>query len=114
MYFSGAWRGYWEQQGLGRQKMHNLVLHFDGQRVHGRGTDCIGVFVFDGEVTEGGGIAMVKRYLGAHAVLYAGQYDGEGVIFGRWSVPGIDSGNFALRPLLDSSLKDAPIRQWRA
>jgi hypothetical protein len=108
MYFSGAWRGYWEQAGFGRQLMHDLTLHFDGGRIDGSGYDCIGAFAFVGGYDELGGVYLVKQYVGRHKVEYHGRYDGEGTIFGRWTIGEDWSGSFALSPE-KFTVSDAPI-----
>ncbi len=97
MYPSGLWTGYWEQTLWGRQSMHELQLQFDAGEVHGSGWDVIGPFSFHGQYDENGLIVMTKRYVGKHTVLYRGQYDGEGTIFGRWSIGELWTGPFALR-----------------
>ena len=83
---SARWIGYWEQQGFGRQAMSDLQLEFAGGRISGSGWDIVGPFKFSGECGPGGAVAMVKQYLGQHAVLYEGWYDGEGTISGQWII----------------------------
>ncbi|MGH7139697.1 MAG: hypothetical protein ACREHD_28490 [Pirellulales bacterium] len=95
------WRGYWEQRGWGRQPMRNLTLEFAGGIVRWQGVDCIGRFTFEGTCDAQGVVAMVKQYLGRHQVLYQGQFDGEGTIFGRWSIRPFDSGEFVLTVVRD-------------
>src|SRR4051794_34784171 len=99
MYPSGAWRGYWEQAGYGRQPMHDLVLRFGGGQVEGSGRDCIGRFTFAGTYDDRGSVTLVKQYVGRHRVQYQGTYDGEGTIYGRWSIYDVYSGPFALSPV---------------
>ncbi len=96
------WTGWWEQRGLGRRTMHNLVLDIaaDGM-VSGGGEDCIGPFTFEGRFRPDGMISLVKQYLGRHWVRYEGCNSGEG-IFGTWDISGFWTGRFALRPLADS------------
>jgi hypothetical protein len=98
MYISGSWRGYWEQAGYGRQLMHDLKLRFAAGRIDGGGYDCIGGFAFAGKYDERGGVHLVKQYIGKHTVVYTGRYDGEGTIYGRWTIGELWSGPFALRP----------------
>jgi hypothetical protein len=107
MYPSGSWRGYWEQAGWGRQPMRELVLRFADGAVEGEGVDCIGRFTFAGEYGRDGSVTLVKQYVGRHRVLYRGSYDGEGTIFGRWSIGEHWSGPFALSP--DRSLRPADL-----
>jgi hypothetical protein len=111
MYPSGTWRGYWEQEVWGRQPMGPLVLRFVDGRIEGEGRDVVGPFTFEGDYDERGTIRMVKQYLGRHRVLYQGTYDGEGTIFGRWSIPPLGSGAFALSPVAGKPPKDAPIEE---
>jgi hypothetical protein len=109
MFPSGAWRGYWEQLGWGRQPMAPLTLRFAGGRVEGEGRDCIGRFTFAGRYDERGTVTMTKQYVGRHAVRYEGTYDGEGTLFGRWSIGTTWSGPFALSPVQPRPPADAPI-----
>ena len=97
------WTGWWEQRGLGRHTMHNLVLDVAASGVvTGRGEDCVGLFTFDGQFLTNGAISLVKQYVGCHRVSYEGQNSGEG-IFGTWYIPGFNTGKFALRPEADGS-----------
>jgi hypothetical protein len=109
MYPSGAWRGYWEQVLWGRQPMEPLVLRFADGIVEGEGEDCIGPFTFTGLYEADGTVTMIKQYLGKHTVQYQGTYDGEGTIYGRWSIGSAWSGPFALSPVRASPPADAPI-----
>jgi hypothetical protein len=109
MYPSGSWRGYWEQAGWGRQPMHELELHFGGGNVRGSGRDVIGRFTFAGTYDYHGLVRLVKQYLGRHQVLYEGTYDGEGTIYGQWSIGDRWRGPFALSPLRGGADPDALI-----
>jgi hypothetical protein len=111
MYPSGPWRGYWEQEVWGRQPMDNLVLRFADGFVDGQGKDVIGAFTFSGEYDAEGGVTLVKQYVGRHRVLYHGSYDGEGTIFGRWSIGQHWSGPFALSPVQRRAAAELPIRE---
>jgi hypothetical protein len=88
--------GWWQQDEFGRQPMNNLRLRFDGGAISGSGYDIIGLFRFAGTITQQGHVAMVKQYLGQHAVDYVGTYDGEGVLFGDWRV-GYSSGKWLIK-----------------
>ena len=103
MYPSGAWRGFWEQPIFGKQSMRQLVLRFEGGRIDGDGVDVIGRFTFSGSYDDAGSVALVKQYAGRHQVLYRGAYDGEGSIFGRWSIGEYWSGPFVLAPIRGES-----------
>jgi hypothetical protein len=89
--------------------MGPLVLRFEGGRITGEGRDVVGPFTFAGEYDDRGAIRMVKQYLGRHRVLYQGTYDGEGTVFGRWSIPPLWSGSFALSPVLGKPPEEMPI-----
>lgn len=93
---TSTWRGYWEQRGWGRQPMHDVVLSIHEGLVSGQGFDCVGRFTFRGTWDSQGVVFLVKQYVRKHQVLYQGQYDGEGTIFGRWSIVPFDSGEFLL------------------
>jgi hypothetical protein len=93
--------------------MHDLQLRFAGGLVEGEGRDVVGRFTFHGTYDDQGGVYLVKQYLrtegieepgnAGHQVTYMGTYDGEGTIFGRWSIQeDRTSGPFAL----------APVRGW--
>lgn len=109
MYPSGRWRGYWEQAYWGRQAMRDLVLRFADGLVRGQGVDLIGAFTFQGEYDQSGNVVLVKQYLGRHQVLYRGRYDGEGTIFGEWTIGERWRGPFALSPEEFQVAADAPI-----
>jgi hypothetical protein len=112
MYFSGPWQGYWEQTIWGRQTMDDLVLTFRAGQIEGSGRDIIGRFLFHGVVDPAtGAVVMTKQYLGRHTVEYRGQYDGEGTIFGRWTIGTEWSGPFALSPRRGPIPVDAPIQE---
>jgi hypothetical protein len=109
------WSGWWEQQGLGRQKMYNLVLDIDSEgRIVGGGDDCIGRFTFRGQFRPDGTVSLVKQYVGLHQVAYEGCNSGEG-IFGTWCIsvawPFCDTGKFALRPVADHLAETAEIEE---
>jgi len=111
MYFTGPWQGYWEQARYGRQPMIDLVLSFAKGVIRGSGKDIVGRFTFHGSYDQAtGAVVMTKQYLGAHAVDYRGQYDGEGTIFGHWSIGPNWSGPFALTPKRGTVDPDAPIQ----
>jgi hypothetical protein len=76
--------------------MHDVVLAIHEGLVSGQGIDCVGRFSFRGTWDSQGVVSLVKQYVRKHQVLYQGQYDGEGSIFGRWSIAPFDSGEFLL------------------
>jgi hypothetical protein len=91
------WTGYWEQRGMGRQPMDDLMLQLGDGLIRGGGRDIIGRFTFYGRMEQNGRVLLTKQYIGQHAVAYQGEYDGEGTIFGQWSIGSFDSGDFLLR-----------------
>jgi hypothetical protein len=109
MYPSGGWRGYWEQAGYGRQLMEDFTLWFAQGKVEGSGRDCIGAFTFTGSYDDQGLVVMTKQYIGRHRVNYHGSYDGEGTIFGTWSIPPVWSGPFALTPAQRQPAGEQPL-----
>ena len=111
------WSGWWEQRGLGRQEMRNIVLNVGpAGEVLGSGDDCVGSFTITG--TFSAEVVLVKQYVGQHFLHYVGTNSGEG-IFGTWQVPGFPaipgatSGRFALFPTKDSSSDRAAVRELK-
>jgi hypothetical protein len=105
------WTGWWEQYGLGRRTMHNLVLEVAaGGVVTGSGEDCIGPFTFEGQFRADGTVSLTKQYIGRHWVSYKGQNSGEG-IFGTWWISDFWTGKFALRPLAEGEDECDEIRE---
>ncbi len=94
MFPSGKWRGFWQQTGWGQQLMEDFVLRFDSGAIEGGGRDVVGRFTFSGTYDDHGSVRMVKQYIGRHQVIYEGTWDGEGTIFGTWSIPPDLSGPF--------------------
>lgn len=112
MYESGTWVGHWDQNGMGRQDMHDLVIDFDGGVLRGHGWDCVGKFTLEGQVEPTAEVQIVKRYTGRHSVVYRGRHDGEGMIHGVWALDG-DNGTWAIRPSGGFRKTDAPIVELR-
>jgi len=82
--------GWWEQVFHGRQPMDDLQLAVDGRAVDGVGTDIIGRFTLQGLISDDGRVSILKDYLGRHSVRYEGHHDGEGRMWGVWSLPGFN------------------------
>jgi hypothetical protein len=108
MFPSGRWRGFWEQQGWGRQWMEELHLTFAEGTVTGSGKDCIGGFAFNGSYTAKGEIFLEKQYFGRHSVQYQGRVGGEGAVMGFWSIWGRMSGPFVLMAIVED-VEELPI-----
>jgi hypothetical protein len=121
MFVSGVWRGFWEQEGYGRQPMEAFELHFHGGLATGHGLDVVGRFTFQGEYDEATGrVTLVKQYLGRHRVFYDGRPDGEGSILGKWTITEsfvgteyVTTGPFVLNPDLPRPTGDEPITEIR-
>ena len=119
MYPSGVWKGFWQQDGWGRQPMEAFRLKFGGGEITGGGFDVVGRFVFAGRYDERtGAVTLVKRYLGKHAVVYVGEPDGEGCIGGEWAVDEdyfgtrfVSRGPFLLKPELPEPTGDEPVEE---
>ena len=97
MFPSGRWIGHFNQTGLGRCEMQDLMIFFVGDRISGSGRDAVGAFSLSGRVLPGHRIEMLKEYDNRHHVAYLGEHVGEGIITGAWSLTH-DSGTFAIRP----------------
>jgi hypothetical protein len=88
--------GWWEQPIFGRHAMRQLRMAFAEGRVRGAGRDIVGEFLFNGTISPDGDVVMIKHYIGRHSVNYVGKYDGEGLMWGRWSL-GIFRGPWMIR-----------------
>jgi hypothetical protein len=77
--------------------MSDLVLRFWAGLIEGEGIDIVGRFEFAGSYADNGTVRLVKYYR-SHDVLYQGTYDGEGTIFGEWTIGKYWRGPFALTP----------------
>lgn len=105
--------GWWEQSGLGRQEMHDLLLGFSGGDVSGSGHDIIGPFTIAGQI-DGDKALLVKQYIGMHRVEYPGQFDGEGTFQGLWHIHGF-GGKWMIRVVDNLGQQDqsrAAIEDW--
>ena len=117
MYPSGVWRGFWQQEGFGRQTMREFELRFKGERIVGSGTDIVGPFTVRGECNPSNGhVVMVKQYHNKHAVTYDGGPDGEGSIQGTWQIDGslfgvTWKGPFLMQPVVAPTPGDDGIRE---
>jgi hypothetical protein len=80
--------GWWQQEGYGRQPMHQLHIAFQQSQIVGSGVDMIAPFTLTGNLRSDGVVEIVKQYTGRHTVLYVGQYDGEGTLYGDWDIDG--------------------------
>jgi hypothetical protein len=102
--------GWWEQNGLGRQAMHNLCVEFVSGQMRGTGTDIVGNFTLHGSLESGGRVQIVKQYIGRHHVIYLGQYDGEGTFFGTWVIDA-GHGNWSIKILCSRSNSATEIQE---
>ena len=102
--------GWWEQRGLGRQPMLDLVLNFRGASFVGQGRDVIANFSLSGNVRQDGSVEILKQYRHRHSVLYVGNYDGEGTFNGRWDIGG-HQGEWSIRLLKSSVANEDDIQE---
>jgi hypothetical protein len=77
------------------RKGEGIVSYF-----RGNGIDC----------DDRRNVVMVKQYIGKHRVLHRGVYDGEGTIYGTWSIGEFWKGPFALSPVQSRPAPYAPIQ----
>lgn len=66
--------------------MEDLVLDFSGGQIRGTGRDIVGDFEMHGTIEQTARVRIVKQYVGRHQVIYLGDYDGEGTMFGTWLI----------------------------
>ena len=71
---------------MGRQPMSDLKVQVHDGLIHGSGLDVVGQFTMAGQMAQGGVVRIVKQYVGRHQVVYIGNYDGEGTLFGTWMI----------------------------
>ncbi|MEZ6137789.1 MAG: hypothetical protein R3C53_23120 [Pirellulaceae bacterium] len=102
--------GWWQQAGFGRQPMHELVLSFTGDRIHGGGIDIVAPFELEGRVRKDGSVEIIKQYIGLHKVIYVGQYDGEGTLYGTWDING-HQGKWSIKLLHPAGANDLTIQE---
>jgi hypothetical protein len=82
--------------------MDALWVEFSGDRLMGGGQDIVGVFTLLGTMQSNGSVRIVKRYHGKHEVVYFGQYDGEGLFYGSWTINML-TGNWSIKLLSGNS-----------
>ncbi|MCA9105783.1 MAG: hypothetical protein KDA83_10180 [Planctomycetales bacterium] len=103
--------GWWEQAGLGRQPMRDLVLSFAEGQIAGTGVDIVGEFELRGEL-HGDKMYLRKHYIGSHVIEYHGLSVGEGGYTGVWTSHGEAGGNWFIGivasrgALSDAALED--------
>ena len=66
--------------------MEDLVIEFSAGLIRGSGRDVVGDFQMYGTMEPNGRVKIVKQYTGRHQVVYIGNYDGEGTMFGTWLI----------------------------
>lgn len=87
------WTGTFWQGGMANQM--RLVMDFQGNQVHGRGSDEVGTYLIRGN-NDGYNVNFAKQYWGAHTVMYSGHWQNNQIV-GHWNIPGNDNGKFNLR-----------------
>ena len=80
------WAGIYMQEGAETEMIFDHMNIFNN-RIEGRGSDEVGEFTINGDFKPNGQVNFVKQYIGQHSVQYAGQYDGNRIISGQWSIP---------------------------
>jgi hypothetical protein len=76
--------------------MEDLVIEFSSGLIRGSGRDIVGAFQMNGTMEKNGRVRIVKQYIGRHQVVYIGEYDGEGTLFGTWLIE-ILSGSWSIK-----------------
>lgn len=88
--------------------MQDLQLSMSESRIAGKGRDVVGSFTMDGCRRPDGLVEILKQYRGAHSVLYVGNYDGEGTLYGTWDISGY-RGQWSIRILHPQGDQDQEI-----
>lgn len=95
---SNNWNGFFAQNGTKNDMI--LSMGVNSGSIFGTGSDDVGSFVLRGK-SDGGDFNFVKKYLGAHQVLYFGKVQGGAgsrSVRGKWTIPEADcDGKFALQ-----------------
>lgn len=106
--------GWWEQAGLGRQPMRDLVLSFAEGQIAGTGVDIVGEFELRGRLV-GEVIFLRKQYIGQHVIEYHGLSVGEGAYTGMWTFDGRPGGNWFIGVVASrGSLSDAALEDLKS
>ncbi|MEM6473777.1 MAG: hypothetical protein AAF802_29735 [Planctomycetota bacterium] len=90
--------------------MTDLELSFSQGRIFGRGTDIVGDFDMDGELTNEW-IFIRKQYVGQHSIDYHGQSVGEGAYGGTWSCYGTPGGKWFIGIVRAEEISDESTSQ---
>ena len=95
---SGEWEGFYIYNRFSRKDPMSCELHFAAGEISGEGSDPVGSFSWSGKYdTEAGTCSLVKQYHHAHAVIYHGHADENG-IWGRWHIGIWGNGGFHIWP----------------
>jgi len=95
--WSCGWTGWFAQNGQ-KSNMHfeNFQIDFNGS-IWGHGADQIGKFNISGKMNmQNNHFTFHKQYVGQHNVVYQGSMN-QGLMVGKWSIPGNCQGNFQIR-----------------
>ncbi len=60
----------------------------------------MGSFTLSGFMEQNGRVRIKKQYTGQHHVMYIGDYDGEGTLFGTWLIDSL-AGKWSIKLLHD-------------
>lgn len=83
--FDVPWTGYYVQNGAQNEMtFDNMWISMSGG-ISGSGSDGVGSFTLNGQISPNGFFQFIKQYDGAHAVRYQGNIS-PGCLSGRWSL----------------------------
>lgn len=91
-----TWEGTYEYAGQDAPMTFKSMYISATGNIKGHGSDDNGPFTIEGAMA-GKEVKFVKQYTGAHAVNYSGHIDNQGVIQGKWEIPGNCDGSFKLK-----------------
>ncbi len=106
---TGEWNGFYLERHQEKRGWMHLYLSFANGQIQGEGTDYVGPWVASGNYDLDSGICQwVKKYIGKHHVVYAGQVTENG-IQGQWEISFI-RGPFHIWPKGLSQLTELYLR----
>ena len=91
-----TWEGTYEYCGDHTPMTFKSMFIFADGNIKGHGSDENGAFTILGGM-HGKEVRFVKQYTGAHAVNYSGHINNQGIINGKWEIPGNCDGSFLLK-----------------
>lgn len=94
-----SWDGQFNQGGTDYPMEFNHMWFGAEGDVTGSGSDAVGQFNLNGTHSSYGSVTFTKQYVGAHAVQYTGNLDGNSLT-GEWEIVGNCSGTFSINATL--------------